>query len=65
MNNSGLWVGAATVPLLAGVIAGRVLSRALLVVSIASEEVFRGDRLPVLHFEPAELVSENASPEAD
>jgi hypothetical protein len=45
-----LLLSAATVPLLAGLLATRLASEVVMSVSQASEEVFRGDRLPLLHF---------------
>lgn len=45
-----LLLSAATVPLLAGLIAARVASEIVMNLSQASEEIFRGDRLPILHF---------------
>ncbi|MBE9100586.1 hypothetical protein IQ267_14175 [filamentous cyanobacterium LEGE 07170] len=45
-----LLLSAATVPLLAGLIAARVASEMVMNLSQASEEIFRGDRLPILHF---------------
>ena len=45
-----LLLSAATVPLLAGLVAVRVASDMMMSLSQASEEVFRGDRLPILHF---------------
>jgi len=45
-----LLLSAATVPLLAGLVAARFVSEVVTSLGQASEEVFRGDRLPVLHF---------------
>ena len=45
-----LLLSAATVPLLAGLVAGRFVSELMMGLSQASEEVFRGDRLPILRF---------------
>jgi hypothetical protein len=42
----------ATAPFLIAVLAGEKLLELLLVTGHASEEVFRGDRLPVLNFPP-------------
>lgn len=56
LNDSGnpllteVMVGLATVPLLAIVLGSRALSQTLKEVGHLSEEVFRGDRLPVLAF---------------
>lgn len=52
-NLTELFVSLATGPVLLGVLsAGTVLSW-LQAVGLASEEVFRGDRLPILHFPDA------------
>jgi len=47
-----LLLSAATVPLLAGLVAGRMVNELMMGLSQASEEVFRGDRLPILRFTP-------------
>lgn len=47
-SNTLLQLG--TVPLLAALVAGKALTPALTAISAASEEVFRGDRLPILPF---------------
>lgn len=45
-----LLLSVGTIPLLAGLVAGRAIATAMISVGQISEEVFRGDRLPVLHF---------------
>ena len=40
----------ATAPLLLGLLAGRAAAELLATIGSSSEEVFRGDRLPVLNF---------------
>lgn len=51
-----LLLSAATVPLLAGLLATRLANEVVMSLSQASEEVFRGDRLPLLHFtQPTEV----------
>lgn len=45
-----LLLSAATVPLLAVLIAGRAVNEVMMSLSQVSEEVFRGDRLPILRF---------------
>jgi len=45
-----LLLSVATVPLLGGLVAGRVVAELVMGLSQASEEVFRGDRLPILRF---------------
>lgn len=42
-------IGLATGPLLVALVAGRAIAQAMKEVGEASEELFRGDRLPVLH----------------
>ena len=43
-------VGLATVPVLAGMVGVRALAEGLRELGSLSEEIFRGDRLPVLEF---------------
>jgi hypothetical protein len=43
-----LLLGAATVPLLLGLVGGKALSKLVQDAGRLSEEVFRGDRLPIL-----------------
>lgn len=45
-----LFLSLATAPLLIGVVAGQAMGTWLQAIGLNSEEVFRGDRLPVLHF---------------
>jgi hypothetical protein len=45
-----LFLSLATAPLLVGVVAGQAVGTWLQAIGVNSEEVFRGDRLPVLHF---------------
>ncbi|PSO48733.1 MAG: hypothetical protein BRC33_08935 [Cyanobacteria bacterium SW_9_44_58] len=40
-----------TVPVLGGLIGARSLQQSLIDLGEASEELFRGDRLPILHFQ--------------
>jgi hypothetical protein len=47
---STLIVGCATVPLLFGLLSARAAADLMMTIGSASEEVFRGDRLPVLNF---------------
>lgn len=39
-----------TVPMLLGLVGGQAIADGLLCLGQASEEIFRGDRLPILHF---------------
>jgi hypothetical protein len=48
-----LLISVATLPVLMGLIGGRMMSQTLIDLGRASEEIFRGDRLPVLHFSTA------------
>jgi hypothetical protein len=41
-------LGLATIPLLAGILAARSLGEAIAELGRTSEEMFRGDRLPIL-----------------
>ncbi|MBD2048521.1 hypothetical protein H6F78_23485 [Coleofasciculus sp. FACHB-64] len=44
-----IWLSLATVPMLLGVLGIKAVSEFLCAIGQNSEEVFRGDRLPVLH----------------
>ncbi|MBD1838922.1 MULTISPECIES: hypothetical protein [unclassified Coleofasciculus] len=44
-----IWLSLATVPMLLGVLGIKAVSELLCAIGQNSEEVFRGDRLPVLH----------------
>ncbi len=46
-----------TVPMLLGLVGGKAIADTLQSLGQASEEIFRGDRLPVLHFPVAEAVN--------
>ncbi|WP_354635486.1 hypothetical protein [Planktothricoides raciborskii] len=48
-----------TVPMLLGLVGGKAIADGLQSLGQASEEIFRGDRLPVLHFP----VAADANPE--
>lgn len=43
-------LGIATAPLLAAIVGGSALSKAVQELGEMSEEIFRGDRLPILEF---------------
>jgi hypothetical protein len=45
---SVVWLSMATAPFLTGLVALNSLSKTILEISQASEELFRGDRLPIL-----------------
>lgn len=49
MASTDLLIGLGTIPLLAGLISAKALSEMMQSVGQFSEEVFRGDRLPVLN----------------
>lgn len=49
-SSAPIWVSLATSPFLIGVLTARSLTQALIELGKASEEVFRGDRLPILNF---------------
>ena len=44
-----IWLSLATVPMILGVLGIKAVSELLCALGQSSEEVFRGDRLPVLH----------------
>jgi len=48
--SSELLLGLATAPLLVGLLASKALAELMQDIGQSSEEVFRGDRLPVLDF---------------
>lgn len=54
MISSEMLITVFTPPLLLGLLGGKVLAEFFHSVGQASEEVFRGDRLPVLKFPPHE-----------
>lgn len=47
--SSDVLVSVATVPMLIALVGSKVLAEVVQSLGLASEEVFRGDRLPVLH----------------
>lgn len=47
---SELWLSLAVGPFLVGILGGKAIAESLQAIGEASEELFRGDRLPVLHF---------------
>lgn len=49
-HDLSLLVSLATIPFLVVLVGGQVMNRQLLDLSLASEELFRGDRLPLLPF---------------
>ncbi|MBL1178869.1 hypothetical protein [Pantanalinema sp. GBBB05] len=50
-----LWLSLATVPILMGVLGGRGILQAVQELGQLSEEIFRGDRLPLLTFPPTAI----------
>ncbi|AFY75602.1 MAG: hypothetical protein IGR93_18865 [Hydrococcus sp. C42_A2020_068] len=57
---ASLWLSLATTPFLFGMLAFRSLTQSLIELGQASEEVFRGDRLPILNFpEPDDQAIDN------
>ncbi|EKQ68674.1 hypothetical protein OsccyDRAFT_3213 [Leptolyngbyaceae cyanobacterium JSC-12] len=57
-------IGLATAPALVALVSGKVLTRAMNELGQLSEEVFRGDRLPLLKF-PTTSPPTMHTPEAD
>jgi len=55
-------VGLAAVPFVATMAGGRLIQDLVLGLSQSSEEVFRGDRLPVLHFPQTQPGDSDAEP---
>ncbi|MEW5859855.1 MAG: hypothetical protein AB1861_21120 [Cyanobacteriota bacterium] len=53
-----IWLSLATVPMLLGVLGIKAVSELLCAIGQNSEEVFRGDRLPVLHVPNPENTSQ-------
>lgn len=53
-QSPALWLSLATGPFLVGLLAARSLMATLMEVSQASEEIFRGDRLPTLNISESE-----------
>ncbi len=52
-GNPTLWLSLATVPLLVFLLSGKALFDLMQQLGLASEELFRGDRLPILNwFDP-------------
>ncbi|HHP7243301.1 MAG TPA: hypothetical protein ACFE0H_01300 [Elainellaceae cyanobacterium] len=47
--SSDILISVATAPLLLGILGGKVLTELLCDFGQASEEIFRGDRLPILN----------------
>ncbi len=45
---SSVWMSVATLPFVAGVLGSQALANSLQAVGLLSEEIFRGDRLPLL-----------------
>ena len=56
-NPANLYLSLATFPILVGLFAVNGLARGLQELGEASEEIFRGDRLPILNFPDTETES--------
>ncbi|MGI0487597.1 hypothetical protein ACN4EK_19315 [Pantanalinema rosaneae CENA516] len=50
-----LWLSLATIPVLMGVLGGRAILQTVQELGQLSEEIFRGDRLPLLTFPPSAI----------
>jgi hypothetical protein len=59
---ANLLVGAATAPVLAGLWGAQALLESTIALGQASEELFRGDRLPVLNVPSDEVPSDESNP---
>lgn len=60
-----IWLSLATVPMLLGVLGIKAVSELLCAIGQNSEEVFRGDRLPVLHVPNSGNTSQKGENEGD
>lgn len=60
--SSSFLLGLATAPLLVGLLASKALAELMQNVGQTSEEVFRGDRLPVLDFSTPTADASNSDP---
>ncbi len=49
---AGVWIGLGTAPVLMGLLGARAIAAAMQELGAASEEIFRGDRLPILKITP-------------
>ena len=58
---SKVFISLATTPILLGLVLGRSLAETIQQVGLASEEIFRGDRLPVLNVTDAAADTSNAN----
>lgn len=58
-ESTALWVSLATAPMLASIWGAQALLNSTVQLGRASEELFRGDRLPILNF-PADSTEENS-----
>jgi hypothetical protein len=54
---SSTWVSLATMPFLASLVGGQALASTIQAVGVLSEEIFRGDRLPLLDLSSSPSVS--------
>ncbi|HEY9615757.1 MAG TPA: hypothetical protein V6C64_02880 [Microcoleaceae cyanobacterium] len=61
LQSPDLWLSLATVPILLGVLGGRAIAQAMQEVGQLSEEIFRGDRLPLLTFPPVAIEQPDTS----
>ncbi len=61
--STSCWLGIAAAPFLVGLLAAKSGAQALIELGQASEEVFRGDRLPILKFPEPTSDSQNTEQE--
>jgi hypothetical protein len=64
-GDPNLWISLMTGPLLLGILGTKALSEVMQQVGIASEELFRGDRLPLLNLPKTEGDEPNRDKDAD
>lgn len=58
---TALLLSLGTIPVLALLVGGKAVLQVMREVGEASEEIFRGDRLPILETQDAEKISERSS----
>ena len=61
-GSPSLWISLATAPLLVTLVGAKAAADALQQIGIASEELFRGDRLPILRFPTQSSSSDQQEP---
>lgn len=57
-----IMLGVATIPLLVGLVGTKLIARTVIELGQASEEIFRGDRLPLLNLSNASASTQSSQP---